>query len=86
MFNLVRMKGLRKFNLNVVRFNFGSSHGHDTHAHNHDSHAHHNSHDSHGHDSHGHDDHGHHEITGEVDLDKVYVPLNSQVKLINLAR
>jgi len=65
---------------------FGSavSHGH---GNGHDSH--HN--DSHGHNSHGHDDshddhdHGHHEITGEVDLNKVYVPLNSEMsKFISL--
>jgi hypothetical protein len=29
------------------------------------------------HDDHGHDEHHHHEITGEVDLNKVYVPIDS---------
>ncbi len=72
MFNLIRTRGFKKFNLNIVRYNFGSSHGHDSHSHHNDHHAH--------HDGHGHDDHGHHEITGEVDLDKVYVPLNRDVK------
>ena len=41
-----------------------------------ENHEHENSHEEH-HDDHGH--HGHHEITGEVDLNKVYVPLNSNL-------
>jgi len=40
----------------------------------HESHSVHESHESQGeHGHHGHDDHGHHEITGEVDLEKVHV-------------
>jgi hypothetical protein len=31
------------------------------------------------HDEHHDDHHGHHDITGEVDLDKVYVPLSADV-------
>jgi hypothetical protein len=56
-------------NFNLNKFNFGSSHGHESGHHN--DHVHHNSHE--------HDDHSHHEIIGEVDLDKVYVPLNGHV-------
>lgn len=38
-----------------------------------------NGHNNH-HDEHHDDHHGHHEITGEVDLEKVYVPLSAEVK------
>jgi hypothetical protein len=80
-FNNVRI--VLGFNKNAIRF-FSSSHGHDVHGHNgngHNGHGH-NVHESeHGHD--GHDDghgHHHHEITGEVDLNKVYVNIESQNK------
>jgi|LauGreDrversion4_2_1035121.scaffolds.fasta_scaffold262551_1 ABC-type Zn2+ transport system substrate-binding protein/surface adhesin len=54
-------------------------------THQHDTHDHKGHHDhGHGDDSHGHG-HGHHEITGEVDLSKVFVPMNSKTaKLVSL--
>lgn len=49
---------------------------HSNHEANHQEH----SHGEHGHGEHGHDDHhGHHEITGEVDFQKVYVKNPEQV-------
>ncbi len=45
-----------------------SGHGHGVNGHNEHAHG------EHGHGEHGHDDHhGHHEITGEVDFNKIYV-------------
>lgn len=68
------------------------THQHDQNAHNkHDTHSHGDHHDHHGavehhdhHDHHGH--HDHHEITGEVDLGRVYVPLSKEVKLLSLVQ
>jgi hypothetical protein len=45
---------------------------------NHDNHGKHNNHNDH-HDDHGDHGHGHHEITGEVDLNYVYVPQSKNV-------
>jgi hypothetical protein len=61
------------FNNGITSKRF-SAHGTNHHGENHE----------HGHDSHSehHDDHhGHHDITGEVDMNKVYVPLSADVKL-----
>ena len=66
---------------------FGSSHSHSTsthhdnnsHGHSGDHHDHHNNHAGDHGDHHDHHDHHHHEITGEVDLNRVHVPLSSQV-------
>lgn len=60
-------KGSSLLNKNVMKL-FSSNHSSNGHD----------SHDNHG--GHGHDDHGHHhEITGEVDLNKVYIPLNAEI-------
>ena len=59
---------------------FSSSHSASLNSHT-ESHGGHEEH----HDDHGDHGHGHHEITGEVDLNKVYVPLDSNLlKLISL--
>ena len=52
------------------------SQDHNEHSQNHDEH-----HGEHSNDHGDHHDHHHHEITGEVDLGRVYVPLSNQVKL-----
>ena len=60
---------VKRFSVHV-----GNSHQ-DSHATEHgQSNGHHENHEDH-HDDH----HGHHEITGEVDLNKVYVPLSADV-------
>jgi hypothetical protein len=68
---------------------FGSNHGkvdhHDSHSNHHisDSHSHEN--DNHGeghHDHHGDHDHHHHEITGEVDFNKIHVKNPKEVLII----
>ncbi len=66
--------------LKLLLRNFG------THAVHHDGHNESSGHGDHGHEDHGHGHgHGHHEITGEVDLHKVFVPMNSnRVKLVAL--
>lgn len=53
--------------------------GHTDHPNDHHKADNHNDHGEH-HDEH-HGDHHHHEVTGEVDLKRIYVPLNEQVFL-----
>jgi hypothetical protein len=59
--------------IKYMRRHFSASHAHKEHN-SHDTHKEHDDHDDH-HDDH----HGHHEISGEVDLNKVYVDLNSKL-------
>lgn len=65
-FGLNKKMSIPVLNRGVIRF-FGSH-----------EHAQHGVEGEHGHS--GHDDHGHHEITGEVDLSKVYVKVNAEEK------
>ena len=61
------------FNNGILSKRFSAhatNHHADNHGHEHDNHSEH-------HDDH----HGHHEITGEVDMNKVYVPLSAEVIL-----
>lgn len=83
--SVFNLKSIRNYKINKSLFSYNvfkfSSHGHDhsdkqAEKHGHDSHGH--GHDKHGHDDH--DDHHHHVITGEVDLNRVYVPLLKEVK------
>ena len=69
----VRLFNLLKMGVSVKGF---SAHGTNQHGDNH-GHGNNNGHTEHldEHDDH----HGHHEITGEVDLNKVYVPLSANV-------
>jgi ABC-type Zn2+ transport system substrate-binding protein/surface adhesin len=62
------------FKLKASNFSSGHAHGNDAH---HDG-------GDHGDHGHGHDDHHHHVITGDVDLNRVYVPLNGKVIHIKL--
>jgi hypothetical protein len=74
---LIRKKLIPSLNISRLSIRaFSSSH----HGHEH-GHGHGESHDDHGHDDH----HGHHEISGEVDLNKVFVPLDTNLaKMISL--
>ena len=82
---------LRRFKINninkILSFKFSGihdNHGHKSneHSNHHNNHDHHHNNINHNNNHDHHDDHGHdhHEITGEVDLDKIYVPLNNHVK------
>jgi hypothetical protein len=74
---------LNLFNNGIIVKNFSvhTSHSHgENHANEH-GHGQGNGHNYH-HDEHHEDHHGHHEITGEVDLNKVYVPLSADVSTI----
>lgn len=77
--NLVRLNGFSNGTI-VKSFSVHSSHSNGESHLNADGHGHGvgNGHNDH-HDEHHDDHHGHHEITGEVDLNKVYVPLSSDV-------
>ena len=71
----ISITSIRKYFLSTSVNTHTDSHGHNTESHGHEEH----------HDDHGDHGHGHHEITGEVDLNKVYVPLDSNLsKLISL--
>jgi hypothetical protein len=96
LFNLKTSRRLLTTNLFKFKVSNFSSHGHNNndkhahseeHAHDCSSHSQGHGHDDHGNGQNGHGshDHGHHEVTGEVDLNRVYVPLSKEVYLtINL--
>jgi ABC-type Zn2+ transport system substrate-binding protein/surface adhesin len=83
--SLFNLRTSRKFItsnlLKLNSFKFSSGNMHDVNTAQHEGHSHDAHHDGHGHDDHGHDDHGHHHhvISGDVDLNRVYVPLAGQV-------
>jgi ABC-type Zn2+ transport system substrate-binding protein/surface adhesin len=84
---LKNFKLLSRVNNNLLIKNinlkfFSGSHGNVTHNSMHDNNGQASTpHDENNHDHHDHHDHhGHHEITGEVDFQKVYLPVNSQMK------
>jgi hypothetical protein len=89
-FQIFNQNNLKLVNKVSVRY-FGSGQGHNTHGNDHaqaEQVSHGNKDPSHTHDGHdGHDDHGHHhhEISGEVDFNKTYVHVDSQMqKLVSL--
>ena len=81
--NTVRLNGLN-YGTIVKSFSVHTSHSNGESHVNDDGHGHGtgNGNNDH-HDEHHDDHHGHHEITGEVDLNKVYVPLSSVVNSCN---
>lgn len=78
-FKNIKPQGIFKSKNMIPLFQKNFSSKVDHHQANHQ--ADHHNHNNDSHDDHGHDDHGHHEITGEVDLNKIYAPMNSNVKL-----
>lgn len=85
--NLLNMKTSKLLVKNCIPMRtFAASHGHGHAKNEHGGHQqpdHHENHSDHDHDDHDH--HGHHEISGEVDLNKVYVNLDpNMAKMISL--
>lgn len=83
--NLLNMKTSKLLVKNCIPMRtFAASHGHAKNEHGgHQQPDHHENHSDHDHDDHDH--HGHHEISGEVDLNKVYVNLDpNMAKMISL--